>query len=235
MTDLAAVLDELAAGAPVESANWSDVCARSRRRALPLSSRRRGPAIAVALLALALTGAAIGIGADLLTQQERFHDARRDDPRRRGPLVEITSGHKWALIAWNSDAGICLDFAIPGNSPFSCGFPVRGAKPASDASGAGPPTHAVAGTVSSGGLVGGDGKAAIFGVAASEVAKVDVELRDGRIVEAPLFEAPPQLDADVQFFIVRLTLPPRRLNDEAPVSAFIAYDGAGNVIERFAG
>jgi hypothetical protein len=90
---------------------------------------------------LALAGVAVSVGS-LLTQQERFHASVPDDPKRRGPLVEITSGDNWALIGWRSDVGICLDFAIPGNSPFGCGFPVRGAKPATDASGSGLPTHA---------------------------------------------------------------------------------------------
>lgn len=232
MNELTPVLDALAADAPVERQDWDDVRRRSRAHA-----RRRKPLLAAAAAAavLAAAGTAVAVGVDLLTQQERFHAEMPDDPERLGPLVEVASGEKWALIAWQSTYGICLDFAIPGNSPFGCGFPVRGAKPVSDRSGSGPPTHAVAGFVSSGNLVGGDGKATIFGVAAGEVARVEVELSGGRVVDAPLHDAPAELDADVKFFIVRLRLPPQGLDRDGPVRAYRAYAGDGSLIERVGG
>lgn len=250
MRELAVVLDELGAGAPVDALSWSDVEARSRGRERRLRhSRRRQIIVAFAVAtALAIAGTAVAVGITLLDQQERFHASAPDDPERLGPLVEITSGESWALIAWQSNFGVCLDFAIPGNSPFSCGFPVRGAKRETDSSGAGSPVHAVAGQVSGGGLVGGDGKTTIFGVAAEDVAAVKVELRDGSTIDAPLYDAPPELDARVRFFIVRLRIPsaprdPARsgrvygpdgqpLGGESPVRSFVAYDRNGNVNER---
>lgn len=236
MTGLPQVLDALVAEAPVDRMDWKDVEERSRRaRRSQTRGPRRAVTVALAITALGVAGTAIGIGSDLLTQQERFHARAPDDPARRGPLVEIAAGEEWALVAWNSDAGICLDFAVPGNSAFSCGFPVRGAKRADDASGAGLPTHAVAGSVSGGGLVGGDGKTTVFGVAARDVVRVQVELRDGRVLEARLYDAPPSLGAAVRFFIVRMFLPPTRLRGEGPVRAFVAYDRAGTVIDRYAG
>lgn len=198
----------------------------------PQRARKRLVLALAAAALLALAGTAVAVGVDLLAQQERFHAGVPDDPQRLGPLVEVASGDDWALIAWKSEVGICLDFAIPGNSPFGCGFPVRGAKPATDASGAGLPTHAVAGFVSGGGLRGGDGKATIFGVAARDVAAVEVELRDGSVVEAPLYDAPPELDLELGFFIVRLQLPPQGLRGDGPVRAYSAYDHDGRLIER---
>lgn len=233
MNDLARVLDELVADAPVDKENWRDVQARKRgaiRR--PHRPRKRLALVFAGVAVLALAGTAIGVGVNLLDQQERFHATAPDDPRRLGPLVEVASGDDWALIAWKSEVGVCLDFAIPGNSPFGCGFPVRGAKPATDSSGAGLPTHAVAGTVSGGGLVGGDGKTTIFGVAAREVAAVRVELRDGRVVNTSLYDAPPDLGVELRIFIVRLPLPPQGLRGEGPVRAFSAYDKNGALIER---
>lgn len=231
MNELKLVLDDLAADAPLERASWDDVGARSRRH----TRRRRRTRLAVAVAAAALltaAGTAVAVGFDLLRQQERFHAEMPDDPARLGPLVEIASGESWALIAWQSKFGLCLDFAIPGNSPFACGFPVRGAKPPSDRSGAGPPTHAVAGFFSGANLMGGDGKATIFGIAAREVARVEVELGDGRVIEAPVHAAPAQLGADVKFFIVRLPLSTQRLRDEGPVRAYRAYADDGSLIER---
>lgn len=250
MRELAVVLDELAAGAPVAALSWSDVEARSegRKRRLRRSRRRQIIVAFAATTALAIAGTAVGVGITLLDQQELYHESTSDQPERLGPLVEVESGENWALIAWQSKDGVCLDFAIPGNSPFACDFPVRGAKSATNSSGSGPPVYAVAGQVSGGGLVGGDGKTTIFGVAAEDVAAVKLELRDGRILGVPLYDAPPELDSEVRFFIVRLLLPPSQrepgdptrvygpggasLGTDSPVRAYIAYDRSGNMMER---
>jgi hypothetical protein len=100
-------------------------------------------------------------------------------------------------------------------------------------SGAGLPIHAVAGFVSGGALVGGDGKTTIFGVAARDVALVSVELGNGRLLDAPLYDAP-ALDAEVRFFVVRLPLSPALpgLDHEHVVRAYLAYDSKGRLIER---
>jgi hypothetical protein len=233
MNELAETLDELVADAPVDKASWSDVVTRARRIARPHEPRRRVALGLAAAALLALAGTAVGVGRDLLRQQEEFHAQGTDHPEPLGPFVEIASGDDWALIAWQSNVGICLDFAIPGNSPFGCDFPVRGAKPPTEAWGRGAPTHAVAGFVSGGGLAGGDGKTTIFGIAAREVAAVEVELRDGRLVETALYDAPRELGAEVRFFIVRLALRPQGLPHEGPVVAFRAYDLDGELIERF--
>ena len=247
MNELATVLDDLVADAPLDRASWNDVVARARRVPRQRRARKRLVLALAAALVLALAGTAVGVGVNLLAQQEEFH-ATPDNPQRLGPLVEVASSDDWVLIAWQSKVGICLDFAIPGNSPFSCGFPVRG-NVRSEASGAGPPTHAVAGFVSGAGLVGGDGKTTIFGVAANDVATVELELDDGQIVEAPLTDAPPELDATLRFSIVRLRLPPPEVHDQDPTRAarglppvvedtvrvYSAYDREGKLIERVKG
>jgi hypothetical protein len=233
MNELAMLLDELVADAPVDRASWDDVLARGQKIRRPQRSRKRLVLVLVAT-ALVVSGTAVGVGVNLLAQQERFHAEAPDDPQRLGPLVEVASGDEWALIAWQSKFGICLDFAIPGNSPFSCGFPVRGAKPATDSSGTGLPIHAVAGFFSGGSLVGGDGRTTIFGVAAPEVAAVKVELGDGRLVDARLYDAPPELGVELRFFIVRLFLAPHvPISRYEPVRAYNAYDRSGGLIERF--
>jgi len=229
MKELSIVLDELVRDAPLQKASWSDVVARSGR------SRRKPIFIAlVAALLLGLTGTAVGLGVTFLGQQKEFHAANPHDPHRIGPLVEVTSGEDWALIAWRSDVGICLDFAIPGNSPFACGFPVRGAPPELHPSGAGPPTHAIASFYIGGGLAGGDDKSTLIGVTVPEVAKVVVELRDGGSVEAPLYDAPDELGVDLRFFIVRVWLPADTGGPSgSPILSYDAYDRDGNLIERF--
>jgi hypothetical protein len=225
--DLEAVLLDL------HGAVLADAARHRTSRCWPRSSRGRRLVIALAAaVLLALAGTAVAVRTDLLSQQEQFHARVPDDPARIGPFVEIASGDDWALIAWQSNVGLCLDFAVPGNSSFDCDFPVRGAKPETSTGGAGPPTHAIAGFVSGGGLVGGDGKTSIFGVAAAGVAAVRIELAGGQEVDASLHDPPPTLDADVRFFLVRLPLPPQGLDSESPVRAYEAYDQSGMLLER---
>ena len=232
MSELTSVLNELVADAPVEKANWPDVVARSRR----LRRRRVPRRLVLALAALALlarAGTAIGVGMSLLTQQESVSTLRfRMTQSASIAWSRSRLRQNWALIGWRSEDGICLDFAIPGNSPFGCGFPVRGAKPSTDASGGGLPTHAVAGFFSGSNLLGGDGRATIFGVAAHEVAAVKIELRDGRVINAPVYDAPPTLETEIRFFIVRLPLGELERRVGNPVRAYNAYDQAGTLIER---
>lgn len=232
MTNLHEALDGLVRGAPVDAADWNDVVARSRRiqrRGVP--RRLAFAAALLALLAGAGTAVAVGFGINFLSQQEQFHAKQPDDPQRIGPLVQITSGHDWALIGWRSKDGLCLDFAVPHTSPFFCGLPVRGA--GSSSAGAGAPIHAVDGFLSGSNLVGvSDGKATIFGVAAPEVATVKVELADGRLVDTELFDAPAALRTDVRPFIVRLQLGALERTVEGGVHAFLAYDSDGRLIER---
>lgn len=238
MNEVAMVLDDLVADAPLDGASWNDVLARSRK-VRPRHSRQRLVLALAAAVLLAVAGTAVGLSVNLLAQQEHFHANLADDPQRLGPLVEVASGEDWALIAWRSEVGICLDFAVPGNSPFSCGFPVRGQRQAQQDSGAGQPIHAVAGFVSGGGLVGGDGETTIFGVAARNVATVKVELRDGTIVNTAIFDAPPKLDENLRFFVARVSLSPEPTSDGTlplpshdPVRAYNAYDRDGGLIER---
>ncbi len=236
ITKFDALLDELAAEAPVDRGDWPDVVARTRN--LRRRDRRRRPAVVVVAVAavLILTGTAIGLGTTLLTQSERFHANLPDDPKRLSPAEEIASGDGWALIAWRSDNGICLDFAVSGNLAFGCDFPVRGAKPPSNTLGSGPPIHAVGGFISFPGLVGlKDSKTTIFGVAARDVASVEIELRDGRMVKPQLYDAPPSLGANVKFFIVRLPLATPPIIDgknPSPVRFYNAYDLKGALIEH---
>jgi hypothetical protein len=230
MTEVTRVLDELVGGAPVGRANWQDVVARSRE--LPRRRMRRPMLVAAALLVLlALAGTAVGVSVSLLAQQKRFHAEFPGTPDRIGPLVQITSGDSWALIAWRSKEGLCLDFAVPDNSPFRCGFPVRGT--GSSGAGQGPPVHAVAGFLSGSNLVGvSDGKATMFGVAAKNVSTVKVELSDGRLINTELFDAPPRLVYPVKLFIVRFSFGDLERTPEGGVRAYRAYDASGRLMER---
>jgi hypothetical protein len=233
MTDLRATLDDLARDAPLDRADWADVLRRSNRKRFKARPRKR-LLLALAILALlAAAGTAIGVSTSLLTQVERFHAELPDDPNRVGPAAEIAGGEDWALVAWQSDNGVCLDFAVPGNAAFDCDFPVRGAKPPSNSLGSGPPVHAVGGFISFPGLIGAaDSKTSIFGVAAPEVASIQVELRDGHVLKPRLYDAPPALNAQVKFFISRLDLPPYRPGAGSPVRFYTAFNQEGVLIER---
>jgi hypothetical protein len=198
--------------------------------------RRRLAVVLITLAVLASAGTAVGVRVTLLAQQQRFHANFPNDPDRLSPFVELDSGRDWALIAWKSDAGVCLDYAIPGTAAFNCGFPVRGVTPAVD-SGAGPPAQSVAGFVST--LRQSENLAPVFGVAAANVASVRLELRDGRVVDATTYDAPVELGENVRFFLVHLDVPKRVcqlartcIGYYDPVRAFLAYDRSGQLIAR---
>jgi hypothetical protein len=233
MNDLRATLDDLARDAPLHRADWADVIKRSSRKRRSAWPRKR-VLLALAIVALlAAAGTAIGVSTSLLTQVERLHAELPDDPNRIGSAAEIAGGEDWALVAWQSDNGICLDFAVPGNQGFDCDFPVRGAKQPSNSLGSGPPVHAVGGFISFAGLIGAaDSKTSIFGVAAPEVASLQIELRDGRVLKPHLYDAPTALNAQVKFFISRLDLPPYRAGTGSPVRFFTAFNQEGVLIER---
>jgi hypothetical protein len=244
VTKLARMLDELAADARLDGASWGDVLAREERLGQRRRRRARVALAAAVAAVLALGGTGVAVGPDLLRQQERFHASAPNDPRRVGPMVEIASGESWAVIAWKTDDGsVCLDYAVPGASPFRCGFRVPGAMDPKDPSLGDLPFQVVDGSPMGGpGLVGSDGMTAIVGVAVPEVAALEVELADGRVVGAPLYDAPRELGLDLRFFVVRVRLPAdlsgertspvRPLGGVNPLRAFRAYDADGRLIER---
>jgi hypothetical protein len=182
-------------------------------------------ALAIVVL-LAAVGTAVGIGINLLAQQERFDEQREGiagEPKRIGPLVEVTSGEGWSLVAWKSDSGICLDFVVAQSSSGGCGFDVRG-EPGDTAHGGGkPPKHWVSGEITS-----GPGAATVIdGVVAEQVARVEVVLTNGRVLRPGVIEAPTELETDVDFFLVQVSEA-----EDGGVRAFIAYGEAGEVLER---
>jgi hypothetical protein len=140
------LLDEI--WRPGASAN-----APRRQRAWKLRPRRSRLVLAVAIFVLlAVVGTAVGVGVNLLNQQERFDEQREripGEPKRIGPLVEITSGPGWSLVAWRSNGGICLDFVVPKSSSGGCGFGVRGEPRDTAHASAPPPTHWISGGTSS--------------------------------------------------------------------------------------
>jgi hypothetical protein len=193
---------------------------------------RRGPlrtrlVIAIVLfLLLAGAGTAVGFGINLLAQEDRFEQQREripGEPKRIGPLVEITSGPGWSLVAWRSNSGICLDFAVAQSSGGGCGFGVRGEPRDTAHAGTAPPEHWISGAITS----GPGGATVIDGVVAEQVARVEVVLTNGRVLRPPVIEAPIELETDVDFFLVQVPAV-----ENGGVRVFIAFGDAGKVLER---
>ena len=137
MNNLAMVLDELVADAPVKKANWRDVLARSQRirrpRRLP---KRLVLALAIVTL-LALAGTAVGVGVSLLTQQERFHASVPDDPGGSAPSSRsppATTGRLSDGEARPESASTSRSPAIPPSDAASP-FAVRSRQPTRPAAG----------------------------------------------------------------------------------------------------
>jgi hypothetical protein len=211
--------------------------ARKRRpfRFLPL--RRRLALAAALVLALTGVGTAFAVGARLgdadLGAFFKFFDKETNHPsipHLIGERAVITRGEDWAFVAWRSTRGLCTSLVFPENEGgTSCGIPVVGAP--REAHG---PEHLI---------IGGstqrrpDDDLWIEGVAAANVSRVEVELTDGRRLQAPVYDAPAALGLDLKFFLVRTRPPkygaPKVGIPEVPFRAFSAYDPRGRLLERF--
>jgi hypothetical protein len=200
---------------------------------------RRAALAASLILALSGVGTAFAVGSRLgdLDAFFEFFDREANHPsipRLIGDRAVITRGEDWAFVAWKSTRGLCTSLVLPDRQGGTiCGMPVVGAPRKADG-----PEHLVVGGASQGRP---DDDLWIHGVAAANVSRVEVELADGRRLQAPIHNAPPTLGLDLKFFLVRTH---RRVQTrwdsasglevpEPPFRAFSAYDAHGGLLERF--
>jgi hypothetical protein len=203
-------------------------------RFLPL--RRRLALAAALVLALTGVGTAFAVGGRLgdLDAFFEFFDNQANDPsipRLIGDRAVVTRGEDWAFVAWRSTRGLCTSLVFPENQGgTSCGIPVVGAPREERAR-----EHLVVGGAHQGRP---DDDLWIDGVAAANVSRVEVDLTDGRRLQAPVYDAPAALGLELKFFLVR-TRPPEGWPPKvgnftgAPFRAFSAYDARGRLLERF--
>ena len=217
-----------ALGTAVEQPDWDDVLARRRR----FVTHRRRVRIATAVTVVAGFGALVVGGGHAVgwSAFDRWTN-HPNGPKRIGDRVEITSDGDWAVYAWTSTRGICMGLSIHDEpSSSSCGFPVVGAPPDTVFTQRLPEN--VVGI--SGATPGGDDPSSyVMGPISPSVARVEVVLRDGRVLEAGTFESPSALETSLRFYALRIPDPPPieltggKGPPRAPVAAVRAYDAAG--------
>jgi hypothetical protein len=203
-------------------------------RFLPL--RRRLALAAALVLALTGVGTAFAVGGRLgdLDAFFEFFDNQANDPsipRLIGDRAVVTRGEDWAFVAWRSTRGLCTSLVFPENQGATgCGLPVVGAPRETRA-----PEHLIVGSTYH---RRPDDDLWVEGVVAANVSRVEVELNDGRPLQAPVYEAPAALGLELKFFLVR-TRPPEYGAPKVevrelllPVRAFSAYDARGRLLER---
>jgi hypothetical protein len=228
-----------------------DITRRTARRVRLTQWFKRQPQPRRIALSLALSvllggvGTALGVGVNLLASDIAFHnlyDRGPHSPKLIGSFVYITRGSNWALIAWRSNLGICLDYAYeePRNDSgingwSSCGTPVAGAPAPTDPLLRRQPYTDVVGV----GMGEGRGVVVISAPVAPTVAKVEVELDDGRLLEAKVYASPPKLHTRLRFYLLRVqatSIGATRILPRppyvAPVRALLAYDGDGRLLQR---
>lgn len=201
---------------------------------LPL--RRRLALAAALVLALTGVGTAFAVGARLgdLGAFFKFFDKEENDPsipRLIGDRAVITRGEDWAFVAWRSTRGLCTSLVLGENEGgTSCGIPVVGAPRETRGR-----QHLIVGGTHQG-LP--DDDVWLQGVVAANVSRVEVELIDGRRLQAPVYDAPAALGLELKFFLVRTRppedWPPKVGIPELPFRAFSAYDARGRLLERLA-
>jgi hypothetical protein len=235
------IQSELARLLPLPSgsrANWSDVVQRADAREIDVRSLRRRSfrsvaaaprryvVLAAALIALAAAvGTAVGLGFDFLAEQERVDQQPWTPPEMKaaGARVEVARGADWSFMVWNTHDGLCVAYAAGAATNWgrSCGGPpdIAGDRFSSD--------YLVATLITPSDAA--DGTGAIVGAVTHEVARVELELADGRVLSAPTEESPAALDTDARLFLIRTPLeaPPN------PVRAYVTYGSQGERLERF--
>jgi hypothetical protein len=210
-----------------------EAAALIRRIIQPRTGRRFALAAAL-VFALTGVGTAFAVGARLgdLDAFFEFFDEEANHPsipRLIGDRAVITRGEDWAFVGWRSTRGLCMSLVFPENEGGTiCGMPVVGAPRETRG-----PERLI-----TGGWYQGrpDDDLWIDGVAAANVSRVEVELTDGRRLQAPVYDAPAALALDLKFFIVQTRPPeygaPKVEIPEPPVRAFSAYDARGRLLER---
>jgi len=201
-------------------------------RLLPL--RRRLALAAALVLALTGVGTAFAVGTRLgdLDAFFEYFDMKANDPsipRLIGDRAVVTRGEDWTFVAWRSTRGLCTSLVFPEKEGgTSCGIPVVGASREKRG-----PEHLVVGGTYQGRP---DDDLWFEGVAAASVSRVEVELTDGRRLQAFVYDAPAALGLDLKFFLVRTRPPedgaPKVGIPEPPLRAFRAYDAHGRLLER---
>jgi hypothetical protein len=184
--------------------------------------RRLLLAAAAVVLLLTLAGGGYAVGGSVF---DRW--VNRGDPKRIGERGTVAAEDEWSLQAWKSTRGICLGVTVDGEPAFSgCGMLVVGA-PTDTVYEQPPNSHVI------GWLLGSSGEASyVTGPVSANVARVEVELADGSVVEADLFDTPDALDSPLRFYFLK-TEPVRNPRDRS-VNAVVAYDDAGRRLERLA-
>jgi hypothetical protein len=202
--------------------------------------RRLALSAAAALLLLAIPASALAPKVASWLNSLKDPDA----PVATAPDVIIamgTSGVEWKLVATDSDQGLCLvlTYTYEGDHFGDGGCGDWGEDiygyPSASSNGrgvAGQALHWVEGTPggsSSAGLT----RAIVKGVAATDVATVDLVLQDGQVMRANLVEQPEGIAEPVNFWWAEL---PRHVEGqertEPPVHALVARDASGQVLER---
>jgi hypothetical protein len=146
--------------------------------------------------------------------------------RAVGALVEIERGRDWAFGAWRSREGVCVAYASGSvdNWAFGCGREER--RPGDE----GPDGLITLLVTPSQPHGAADRRGAIMGAVTPDVARVELELVDGRVLSAPARDAPDELETTAGFFLVRVPLEGRGRLLPVAVSFYAAAD---RLLERF--
>jgi hypothetical protein len=142
----------------------------------------------------------------------------------------IARGENWAFVTWRGTRGLCTSLVFPENEgATSCGIPNVGASREGRR-----PEHLVVGGTYQGRP---DDDLWVDGVVNAYASRVEVELSDGRRLQAPIYDAPAALGPDLEFFLLRTRPPeepaPTMGAPEPSIRAFSAYDANGGLLERF--
>ena len=187
--------------------------------------RRR---FATAAVAAVIAIAAVALLARLVDDDEGNRSADQNLPLAVGRAV-ITRGEDWAFVAWRGPRGLCTSIVFAeSEGATSCGLPDVGASRVGRR-----PELVVGGTYQE----RRDEDLWVDGVVNADASRVEVELSDGRRLQAPIYEAPAELGRGLEFFLLRTRPPeepaPTMGAPEPFIRTFSAYGENGRLLERF--
>ena len=196
----------------------------------PRPTSRRALAGAVALLALAVAGAALAVvKTDFLGAQARLDEKMWTPPReaRIGGRVEVARGADWSYMAWAGKNATCVGYAAGastnwvrtcGRAPGDTNTVAQGSKYLL--------LYGLAPNWQNGAA---DGRGAIYGAVTPDVSRVELERADGGARLIAETQHGPGLATNARFFIVRTALPDWR---GFPITAITFYGDHGKALDR---
>jgi hypothetical protein len=188
---------------------------------------------ALVTISAGLASVILLVGGVYVVGRNAFHVWGSDEanrPKQLGPGFAVATTDDSTAFAWIDPRGICITISIHDHAEGEgCGMPVIGAP--RDSKSSQPPPRQVVGVVATSPGID-DTSTYVVGPASRSVARVTVEVRDGRVLDTQTLRAPNRLKTPLRFYAIQIpNVQPTQAAPGAevisPIKTIRAYDAAG--------